>query len=849
MQALDELRQELSLKKRENEKLEKINAALMYRMEEGGFNHHSYRAFEHSVQLSEKVNQKTEELQAVLQKLAQSNAEIVSAHEENNKAKQRLHDAIESTSQAMVLLDQFESIVFFNSHFETVWDNLSITPHIGDNYHEITQSAKRLGVIRRVLPADPEGITIYQLSNLRWYQVTNRRTQEGGKVILFNDITEVKLNESNRYEQVIREKSKLLQSLIDNIDVGILLIKRNGEIIFWNRTFLVQSNVSPSVLINCNNIYALQNAEGWNGLNFDADGPNTQIVNDNLVVDRDITALPDGNILCTFTNVTSQHQYAETLKQNESWIRMMTDNVPALIAYIGTDNKFRYTNKGYRDWYGVSEQNLNDMPMEKSHLEDIYPHLIQYLRRVNDGEVVSFQSQERNAQGIWGFLQKVYLPHFSEDGEIMGHFVLATDISEQVKSKKALEDAKNQLENNVEKRTRELNQANIALQEAVDSKSKFLAAISHDLMQPLSAAILFNESLKDQVDASASLVVKALDNSLSDLNSLIRTLIETSKLDAGVLQPDRQIENVMPLLMQLADEFSQISKDYRVDFRYRFQEAYVETDLSLLSRILRNLLVNAMKYGTNGKVLLTARKVKDCLRISVFDQGVGINEQDQKVIFKEFSRLENDFNYSYSLGLGLYIVDKMTKLLGHNIDVRSEEGIGACFTVHVPIATPRTLVTAHEYSQSIEQLLPNDLLEKQVWHIDNDANMRIAMQTLFSNWGMEIESFSGYQQCVAVTDDCFDECDMLVVDYHLDEDITGLDIAKQVRSRYPHIPIMICTANHSKALALELEGTGVQLLHKPITSALLKASLIKMLPSANAIGKGGKRSTGKREGG
>jgi len=826
---VEALQKALYEQRRENEKLEKINAALMYRMEEGGFNHHSYRAFEHSVQLSEKVSQKTEELQSVLQKLEQSNAELVRAHEETHKVKQRLHDAIESTNQAMVLLDRLGGIIFFNRHFETVWDDLSITPKIGDNYYDITQAAKHSGVIRRALPADVEGRMIYQLSNRRWYQLTNRPTQEGGNVILFNDITEVKLLESNRYEQVIKEKNKLLQSLIDNIDVGILLIDKEGGIAFWNNTFLTQSNVPQHVLVNSKNIYALQNNRHWSGLNLNPVGPSTQIIHEQLVVERNITTLPDGNTLCTFTNVTSQHHYAETLKQNESWIRMITDNVPALIAYIGTDKKFQYTNKGYRDWYGVSEQDINDMPMDRSHLKEVYPNLIQYLRRVNQGEVVSFQSKEKNAHGDVGFLQKVYLPHFNESGDITGHFVLATDVSQQVESQLQLKAAKDQLESNVEKRTRELNHANIALQEAIDSKSKFLAAISHDLMQPLSAAILFNETLKDQVDSSSSPIVAALDNSLSDLHGLIRTLIETSKLDAGVLQPDKQQENVLPLLMQLAEEFTHISKDYSVDFRYRLKEAFVVTDVNLLSRILRNLLINAMKYGANGKVLLAARKVNENLEISIYDQGVGISEDDQKVIFKEFSRLENDFNYSYSLGLGLYIVDKMSKLLEHDIRVRSKEGVGACFTVTIPITEVCDTSQEQDYLYTLEPSLPDYVLDKHIWHIDNDANMRIAMQTLFANWDMEVDTFSGFEQCSAVNNGSFDECDMLIVDYHLDEEETGLDIAKRVRKIAPSMPIMICTANHSKALANELEGTDIQLLHKPVNSAVLKAALVSSL--------------------
>ena len=235
------------------------------------------------------------------------------------------------------------------------------------------------------------------------------------------------------------------------------------------------------------------------------------------------------------------------------------------------------------------------------------------------------------------------------------------------------------------------------------------------------------------------------------------------------------------------------------------------------------------EIGANGKVLLAARKGKENLEISIYDQGVGISEDDQKVIFKEFSRLENDFNYSYSLGLGLYIVDKMSKLLEHDIRVRSKEGVGACFTVTIPITEVCDTSQEQDYLYTLEPSLPDYVLDKHIWHIDNDANMRIAMQTLFANWDMEVDTFSGFDQCSAVNNGSFDECDMLIVDYHLDEDETGLDIAKRVRKIAPSMPIMICTANHSKALANELEGTDIQLLHKPVNSAVLKAALVSSL--------------------
>ena len=171
----------------------------------------------------------------------------------------------------------------------------------------------------------------------------------------------------------------------------------------------------------------------------------------------------------------------------------------------------------------------------------------------------------------------------------------------------------------------------------------------------------------------------------------------------------------------------------------------------------------------------------------------------------------------------------MSKLLEHDVRVRSEEGVGACFTVFVPLAESYSSPEDQGYYFDAEQPLPPELISKQIWHIDNDANMRIAMQTLFANWEMEVDTFSGYAQCNAVNNGDFSDCDMLIVDYHLDEDETGLDIAIHVRQQYPSLPIMICTANHSKALISQLEGTDIQLLHKPVNSAVLKAALITSL--------------------
>lgn len=816
------LRDENANLQSENTKLEKITDALIYRMEESNKENKAYRAFEHAVNLSEKVNQQTALLNKALQELENRNHELAQAHGETIKIEQRLNDAIESIQQPMVILDNNENLTFFNSKFSTLWGDAQLKADIGDNFYEIIQIAKRIGLIRRAEPNFGDNLVVYQFSDNRWFQVSERETQGKGTVVLFSDITEVKQRESNKHERVIRKKNKILQSLIDNLKVGILRVKKTGELEFWNETFLRYAKLSSSQIISSKTLPQLVMNNTLNGLKFESNESEVQIISDSLILERDVTVINE-TLLYTFTDITSQYRYAQTLSENERWIRMITDNIPALIAYIGADRKFMYTNKAYRDWYGLKESDFEDIALEKSHLKGILPRLNQYFRKVRQGETVSFSSEEKNAQGKLGILQKVYLPHVNADGIIVGHFVLATDITDQVKSENTLLFAKQELESRVIKRTEQLNKTNEALREAVENKTKFIAALSHDLLQPLSAAILFNESLKSKFNKQEDEIVRALDNSLSDLNGLIRTLIDISKLDAGLMQPDIRDISLEQMLNQLAQEFSSLSRTYNVEFKFKFHKVAAKTDTALLSRILRNLLTNALKYGANGKVLFVARKKGEQVHIMILDQGVGMTEHEQSIIFKEFERLPNNFQYNQSLGLGLPIVEKMAKLLSHKITLTSEKNRGSCFGILAPLTTipdedeSQTRFNNHlQYSLALES--------KSIWQIDNDPNIRIAMTTLFDAWSIELESYASFEQCEKVNGS-FKECDLLLLDYHLDDNINGIDIAIKLRQQCPDLPIIMCTANHSKELEKEANKLDVPILYKPVNPLRLRMML------------------------
>ncbi len=819
---LAELKADNAKLRSENTKLEKITDALIYRMEEGNKENKAYRAFEHAVNLSEKVNQQTALLNNALQELETRNHELAQAHADTTKIEQRLNDAIESIQQPMVLLDNNKNLTFFNSKFSSLWKESNLNADIGDNFYEIIQVAKRIGVIRRAEPNFGDNLVIYQFSDNRWFQVFERETQGKGMVVLFSDITEVKQRESNKHERVIRKKNKILQSLIDNLKVGILRVKKTGELEFWNQTFLRYSRLSSSGLSSSTTLPELVSNHTLNGISFDPQDSKVQIISDTLILERDVTVINE-TLLYTFTDITSQYKYAQTLSENESWIRMITDNIPALIAYIGADRKFLYTNKAYRDWYGLKESDFEDVALEKSHLKNILPRLNQYFKKVREGETVSFSSEEENADGKQSILQKVYLPHFNAEGNIIGHFVLATDITDQVRTENALLFAKQELESRVVKRTEQLNKTNLALREAVENKTKFIAALSHDLLQPLSAAILFNESLKSKFDKQQDDIVQALDNSLSDLNGLIRTLIDISKLDAGLMQPDVRDISLEQMLNQLAQEFVSLGRTYNVDFRYKFHKVAARTDTALLSRILRNLLTNALKYGANGKVLFIARKMGEHVHIQVLDQGIGMTEYEQSIIFKEFERLPNHFHYNQSLGLGLPIVEKMAKLLDHEITLNSQKNKGSSFGILAPrVNLPDVDESAARINDHLQYTLA--LESKNIWQIDNDPNIRIAMSTLFESWNIELESYASFEQCEKVNVD-FEKCDLLLLDYHLDDNINGIDIAIRLKKECPSLPIVMCTANHSKELEKEAGSLGISILHKPINPLRLRMML------------------------
>ncbi|WP_067864583.1 PAS domain-containing hybrid sensor histidine kinase/response regulator [Neptuniibacter marinus] len=843
----------------ENRKLRKINNVLIERVEAGGSQGaNPYSAFEHSVVLAEQVRERTDALHSVLSELKASHRDLKEANDQAALANQRVVDAIESISDAFVLFDQERKIVLFNSKFSNVWESTGLDVKTGTTIQDITRLARMSGLIDEEYPATNSGSKVYRLSDGRWVQMSERPTQDGGLVILYTDITAIKERETADREQALAQKTKLLQRTVDNLSQGVVLVTPEGRVELWNDRFLdlmgvdaeqVESYPPFAALMLDNHAilqHALTAAQQGEVLASEQTGRLGQ------VIEVRTHPMPQGGFVNTYTDITERHRYAESLRQSEQWIRLITDNVPALIAYLDKNLHYLFTNKVYNEWFGKPHGMLNGESIHEVYTDDQYAEVEPYVERALSGESVTFEVWQTNARGEQRYMLKSYVANIDKDGQPDGFFVMIRDITERRRSAEALELSHQLLEQRVEERTSALTALNNQLRSEITeragvearlreakkeadqanlSKTKFLAAVSHDLLQPLNAARLFSGALSEQIkDPRNYNLVQSVSNSLDDVESLLRTLVDISKLDAGVVKADVVNFSIQGLFDTLAAEFSQLAGAEGLGFKCVHSDAVIRSDSQLLARILRNFLTNAIRYTKQGRLLLGCRHTAETLWIEVWDTGSGIPKEKLVEIFQEFKRLQEDQpGQEKGLGLGLAIVDKISRVLGHKIRVSSIEGKGSVFAVEVPKAKQilPNVATGPQIPMITERLVDAD-----VWLIDNDAAICEAMETLLTGWGCNIVTALSLDDLRSQVNFHNDSVDILIADYHLDNGENGLNAAKIVTSEVPHnLPVLMITANYSKELNQEIRDLDYMLVNKPVKPLKLKTTLIHMLGS------------------
>lgn len=417
-----------------------------------------------------------------------------------------------------------------------------------------------------------------------------------------------------------------------------------------------------------------------------------------------------------------------------------------------------------------------------------------------------------------------------------GGFVMSfTDITAFREAEQALTEANEGLEQRVSERTQELSQLNVALTEAKgtaeaanQSKTRFLAAVSHDLMQPLNAARLFSAALSHQDDglsSEAQKLVQHLDSSLRSAEDLISDLLDISRLENGKINPDRKPFAVNELFDTLGAEFKALAQEQGLIFRVRGSHLRIDSDIKLLRRILQNFLTNAFRYA-KGPVLLGVRRRGGELCLEVWDRGPGIPEDKQQVIFEEFKRLDShQTRAEKGLGLGLAIADGLCRVLGHTLRVRSWPGRGSVFSVSVPLARSQAVPA----SAAVE--LNGKLLSgAQVLCIDNEDSILIGMNSLLSRWGCQVWTARNREECAALLNDGV-RPQVALVDYHLDHGDTGTELMAWLRTHLGEpVPGVVISADGRPEMVAQVHAAGLDYLAKPVKPAALRALLSRYLP-------------------
>lgn len=412
-----------------------------------------------------------------------------------------------------------------------------------------------------------------------------------------------------------------------------------------------------------------------------------------------------------------------------------------------------------------------------------------------------------------------------------GGFVITfTDVTPTFEAAEALERANATLEKRVRDRTEELTRLNSELalaksaaEDASISKTRFLAAASHDILQPLNAARLYVTSLVErQHSGEETRLVENIDELLQAIEEILGALLDISRLDAGAMTTSISSFKMADLMRSLEIEFAPIARAKNLELAFVPCSLPVESDRLLLRRLLQNLISNAIKYTPRGRVLVGCRRQGPSLKICVYDTGVGIPPVKRGEIFKEFHRLEQGARIARGLGLGLSIVERLARVLKHGIAIDGNKSGGSVFSVTVPTAKAITHTAA---VTSATPLARRPISGALIVCIENDAAILDGMRTLLKAWDAEVIAVADPEGAIAAIEGAGRRVTGLLVDYHLDRG-NGIAAIREIRRRFGDgIPAILITADRSPAVQVAAREENVAVLNKPVKPASLRALL------------------------
>ncbi len=383
----------------------------------------------------------------------------------------------------------------------------------------------------------------------------------------------------------------------------------------------------------------------------------------------------------------------------------------------------------------------------------------------------------------------------------------------------------------LEQSNRDLSLAKEAAETANASKTRFIAAASHDVLQPLNAARLSVSGLSEiLMDSEGSSLVKQVERSLDTMEELLRTLIDISRLDSGVMKPELTSFALQDIFEALGSDFAPLAQKAGLKLRIRPTSLHVTSDRMMLRRILQNILSNALRYTGEGGVLIGARRRGGQVRIDVTDTGIGIAEDQKSLVFEEFHRgPDAAAAHAGGLGLGLSIVRRMTQALGHPLELRSKVGMGTAFRIAMPMAASPV-----EAKPSGASAVPDNpvygLFSAKVLLVENDRRVQEAMAGLLGRWNCNIRLAASLGEAMTALSTGGWSPDIIIADQHLDRATLGSETITEARKLLKrHVPAIIITADPDKQLAAVAKDQRIEVMHKPVRPAELRALMAHLL--------------------
>lgn len=513
-------------------------------------------------------------------------------------------------------------------------------------------------------------------------------------------------------------------------------------------------------------------------------------------------------------DITDLKRIDTALRSSETRYRGLVETQADLIVRIGADGRFTFANDTACRTLGPSHEEL----LKSQWTQFVHPDDHQVITAAIEETKTALDHRSTVEARI---LTVDGIRWFAWEGcaifDEAGHFVEKQSVGRDITERKAMEDA--------------LRRAKEEAERASLAKSKFLAAASHDLRQPLQSIFLFAAALHGQVSTERGRsALDTLERNLEALKGLLDSLFDVSRLDAEVIRPTVEDVLLAPVLDQIGASFAPIARGKGLDFKVDVPpNVVVRSDRHLLGRMVRNLIENAIKYTEQGGIHLECRVVGVRAHLEVHDTGIGIAPDQQDLVFVEFHQVANpERDRNKGLGLGLSIVQRLSKLLDHPVSMRSVPGRGSVFTVDVPLGEPRAV----RPSEPFAAVAPNGGGRLAVL-IDDEADVLLGLREIVRDWGYDtITGISAEQARERLRMDGRTPA-VIVSDYRLAENRTGVDAARLVREQVgAMVPGVILTGDTGPELRAEAAKQGLGIVIKPVAPRLLHETLKKLLGEA-----------------